>query len=444
MKTILIVDDDKLTRETLAKALSPDYRVRMATSGEEALAAIREDNIDVALLDLFMPDLDGLTLQARINELARERPAVIFITGHGTVETAVQAMKMGALDYITKPLHLERLFLLIEKALAAKRLQEENTLLKDKLRERYIPTEVVGESAMMQRILAQLAQISATSATVLIEGESGTGKELIANIIHYNSKRAASPFVKVNCAAFVETLLESELFGHEKGAFTGAVAARKGRCELADQGTLFLDEVGDLPVSAQIKLLRFLQEKTFERVGGATTQQVDVRIISATNRNLEELVAKGAFREDLFYRLCVVRVQVPPLRERREDILPLAGHFLRRYRNTHNRPLSGFSPELSRLLHGHSWPGNVRELMNCVECLVVSAPGPMITPEDVPEYLMARCRRDDAGEEGVLTRNERQLIEETLRRTGGDKTAAAKILGISLRTLYRRLEQWGN
>lgn len=444
MKSILIVDDDKLTRETLAKALAPTYQVSMAANGEEALAAIAGNDIDLALLDLLMPDMNGLVLQEKIKSQGHDRPMVIFITGHGTVESAVQAMQLGAYDYITKPVHLDRLFLLIEKAMETRKLREENTLLRNKIKENYTPTKMVGQSAGIKKILGQLEQVAPTTATVFIEGESGTGKELIANIIHYNSARATGPFIKVNCGAFVENLLESELFGHEKGAFTGAIAGKKGRFELADTGTLFLDEVGDLPLTAQIKLLRFLQEKTFERVGGTKTIKVDVRIISATNRNLEEMVAKGEFREDLFYRLCVVRVKVPPLRARQDDIEQLAHHFLQMYTKTHNRPLTGISEELLALMRGHAWPGNVRELMNCVECLVVSATTPQITLDDVPEYLLANCRKHgvDIEADGILARSERQLITETMQQTGGDKPAAAKILGIGLRTLYRRLEQW--
>jgi len=445
MKSILIVDDDKLTRETLAKSLAPEYRVRMAANGEEALAAIRDKDIDVALLDLFMPDMNGLVLQEKINGIGGVRPLVIFITGHGTVDSAVQAMKLGAYDYITKPVHLDRLFLLIEKALETRKLQEENAFLKNKIRERYTPAKMIGESAGIKNILSQLEQVAPTTATVLIEGESGTGKELIANIIHYDSNRAAGPFIKVNCGSFVENLLESELFGHEKGAFTGAVTGKKGRFELADNGTLFLDEVGDLPLPAQIKLLRFLQEKTFERVGSGTTRKVDVRVISATNRDLEKMVATGNFREDLFYRLCVVRVKVPPLRERRDDIDRLVDHFLTWYSETHNRPVAEVSEDLLALLRTHAWPGNVRELMNCMECLVVSATGPCLTPEDIPEYLLAGCRgqKTSAEEDGLLAQNERQLVVDTLRQTGGNKLAAAKILGIGLRTLYRKIEKWG-
>ena len=440
--SILVVDDDKVTRETLARSLANAYDTVTAGSGAEALHRIAENDIDVALVDLCMPDMNGLALQEQINRM-QNPPLIIFITGHGNVEAAVQAMKQGACDFITKPVNLDRLELLIEKSLETRRLREENLLLKNRLREQYAPAKPVGDSPMMQRLVAQLLQVAPTQATVLIEGESGTGKELLANIVHYHSDRAAGPFIKVNCGGFVENLLESELFGHEKGAFTGAVASRKGRCEMADKGTLFLDEVGDLPLSAQVKLLRFLQEKTFERVGGNKTLKVDVRIIAATNNDLEELLKTGRFREDLFFRLCVFRVKVPPLRLRPEDIDPLIGHFLNHFGETHHRPLAGIDQEILAHMRSYPWPGNVRELMNCIESMVVSATGPWITKEALPDHLLFKCRMQEqnAALEGALAKNERRLIAEALQQTGGNKVAAAKILGIGLRTLYRRLEE---
>ena len=441
-KSILVVDDDKVTRETLARSLADAYDTTTAGNGVEALQRIMENDIDVALVDLCMPDMNGLALQEQINRM-QNPPLIIFITGHGNVEAAVQAMKQGACDFITKPVNLGRLELLIEKALETRRLREENLLLKNRLREHCVPAKPVGDSPVMQRLVAQLLQVAPTQATVLIEGESGTGKELLANIAHYNSNSAAGPFIKVNCGGFVESLLESELFGHEKGAFTGAVATRKGRCELADKGTLFLAEVGELPLSAQVRLLRFLQEKTFERVGGNKTLHVDVRIIAATNKNLEELVKSGAFREDLFYRLCVVRVRIPPLRHRREDIDPLIRHFLKHFGETHHRPLSGIDPEILAHMRSYPWPGNVRELMNCIESMVVTATGAWISKEALPEHLLFKCRMQEQNTalEGALAKNERRLIAETLRQAGGNKVATARILGISLRTLYRRLEE---
>jgi len=288
--SLLIVDDDRLTRETLASAFSDKYQTSVARSGVEALEILEAEKTDVVLFDLRMPDMDGLALLGRITQQQGRQPSVIFITGHATVEAAVEAMKLGAHDFITKPLNLDRLGMMLEKALETPKLREENVELKRSIRESNTPTHMVGKSPTMKKILDLAEQVASTDASVLIEGESGTGKELIASLIHYNSRRADAPFIKINCAAFAEGVLESELFGHERGAFTGAVAARKGRFEMADGGTLFLDEIGDLPVSAQVKLLRFLQERTFERVGGNKTHKVDVRVISATHRNLEELV----------------------------------------------------------------------------------------------------------------------------------------------------------
>jgi transcriptional regulator with PAS, ATPase and Fis domain len=296
----------------------------------------------------------------------------------------------------------------------------------------------------MQKIVAMAAQVSSTDASVLIEGESGTGKELIASLIHYESPRASGPFIKVNCAAFAEGVLESELFGHERGAFTGATATRKGRFEMADGGTLFLDEIGDLPLSAQVKLLRFLQERTFERVGGGKTFKVDVRIVSATHRNLEECVKSGAFREDLFYRLRVVSISVPPLRERLEDIDALIDHFLRHFSNIHHRPIEGMCEEVREMFRTYNWPGNVRELMNCVESMVVMTKENQIALEDIPDHLLAVCDRPPAGatETGIMANLERQAIVDALQTTKGNKTEAARILGIGLRTLYRKIDKW--
>lgn len=441
--SILVVDDDKLTRETLSRSLADNYKTTTSGSGVEALEMISMGGIDIALVDLCMPDMSGLDLQKKINKL-ENRPVVIFITGHGTLESAVQAMKLGAYDFITKPINLDRLGLLIEKALENRKLREENLFLKKKIRENYDSTKVIGESAAMKKVLEQLQQVSTTNATVLIEGETGTGKELLANIVHYNSNLTTGPFIKVNCGAFVETLLESELFGHEKGAFTGAASARKGRFELAHGGTLFLDEIGELSLGSQVRLLRFLQEKTFERVGGTKTIKVDVRIIAATNRILGEMIKTGDFREDLFYRLCVVRVKVPPLRHRKEDIDQLVQHFLRHYCEIHNLRIKGLDQEVIECMKKYHWPGNIRELMNCVESMVVSTTDPTISVECIPDYIPCGTHELKGFKEGngLLDQSERQLISETLEKTGGDKVEAAKILGIGLRTLYRKIEKW--
>ena len=441
-KTILIVDDDKITRETLKLSLEDDFHTLTAPGGVRALEILQNEQVDVVLSDLMMPGMNGIELLERLNAL-ETRPPVIFITGQATVENAVAAMKQGAADFITKPVNVDRLVLLIEKTLENQRLKEENVLLRNKLRENYADTEIIGTSPAMRRIAALVDQVSRTTATVLIEGESGTGKELLANILHFNSPVAAGPLIKVNCSAFAEGVLESELFGHEKGAFTGAVATRKGRFELADHGTLFLDEVGDMPLSVQVKLLRFLQEKTFERVGGAKTFQVEVRIVSATNRKLDEMVRQGSFREDLYYRLRVVRIELPPLRERREDMAGLVESFLQRYAAVYGRPVREITAEAMGLIATHSWPGNIRELRNCIESAVVMATGDTIDAAALPDYLTGGPESPEAGgDEGLLQEVERKTILDVLKQVKGDKTRAARILGIGLRTLYRKLDKW--
>lgn len=441
--SVLIVDDDKLTRESLSKALSENYLTFTAKGGQESLDILSREDIDVVLSDLLMPGLSGIDILKEIGMMDKN-PVVILITGNATVESAVQAMKLGAYDYITKPVNIDRLLLLIEKSLENKKLKEENVLLKNRIKEKYTHLNIAGNSPEMKKILDMIPNVSVTTATIFIEGESGTGKELISNIIHYNSPRDFMPFIKVNCAAFAEGLLESELFGHEKGAFTGAIATKKGRFELADGGTLFLDEVGDITLPAQVKLLRFLQERTFERVGGNKTFKVDVRIISATNKNLSELVKNGSLREDLYYRLRVVSIKIPPLRERQEDIDCLISHFLKYYCNMHNRQINGISEEVVQLMKAYKWPGNVRELMHCVESMVVMSKGDFIDMESIPDYLLFNCNclQSDGYENGILANMERNAIADALRRTGGDKAKAAKILGIGLRTLYRKVDKF--
>jgi len=442
--SLLIVDDDKLTRETLSSVFSDKYHVLVARNGIEALELLETQKADIVLSDLKMPDFDGIALLERINQQTGVLPAVIFITGHATVESAVLAMKLGAHDFITKPLNLDRLALLLERALDTRKLREENVQLKRSIRDSYAPEHIVGQSSAMEKILDLAVQVSSTDASVLIEGESGTGKELIASLIHYESHRSSAPFIKINCAAFAEGVLESELFGHERGSFTGAVAARKGRFEMADGGTLFLDEIGDLPLNAQIKLLRFLQERTFERVGGNKTLKVDVRVISATHRNLDELVKTGAFREDLHYRLRVVRITVPPLRERSEDIEPLAMHFLQHFSKIHHRPIEHISDDVMGMMKTHQWSGNVRELMNCVESMVVMTKGNQVTLDSIPDHMHYVCdaMHAECQGTGILAEMERQAIVDALEKTNGNKVNAAKLLGIGLRTLYRKIDRW--
>ncbi len=441
---ILIVDDDSMTRQTLSMALEDDYITHTAIDGIEALEILNTGEIDLVLSDLDMPGLDGIELLEKISSLKNSVP-VIMITGHGTIETAVQAMKLGAYDFVTKPVNLDRLALLIEKALENKRLKEENVLLRKKIQESYPDLKFIGRSAAIKKCEELALQVAATKATVLIEGESGTGKELITNLIHYNSPVAHGPFIKINCSAFAEGVLESELFGHEKGAFTGAISTKKGRFELAHGGTLFLDEVGEMPPSIQVKLLRFLQERTFERVGGNKTYKVDVRIISATNKDLAELVKQGKFREDLYYRLRVVRIKMPALRERKEDIDDLVTNFIAKFSKLHGKPISGISSDAMELIKAYDWPGNVRELMNCIESAVVMARSEILTAEDIPEYLLYKSPETGGvnSKTGLLQELEKKAILDTLNTTKGDKVKAAKILGIGLRTLYRKIEKWG-
>ncbi len=441
--TVLIVDDDKMTINTLSVALEDDYSTLMATDGVEALNILKEKDVDIVLTDLDMPEMDGLELLKEMGRMENKIPLIV-ITGQGTIESAVQAMKSGAYDFVTKPVNLDRLGLLIEKALETKKLKEENVLLRKKIEESLPELKFIGRSAAIKKCEELALQVASTKATVLIEGESGTGKELITNIIHYNSPVAHGPFIKINCSAFSEGVLESELFGHEKGAFTGAVKTKKGRFELAHQGTLFLDEVGEMPASTQVKLLRFLQERTFERVGGTKTYRVDVRIISATNRDLAQMVKEGKFRQDLYYRLRVVRILVPPLRERKEDIDDLVHNFISKFSRLHGKPVTGITKDALGLIRAYHWPGNVRELMNCIESAVVMAKTDLIHVDDIPEYLADHTTQLDPENKdlGLLQELERKTIMETLDKTGGDKVKAARILGIGLRTLYRKIDKW--
>lgn len=442
---ILVAEDDPRTRESLTRAMSrAGYRAATAADGAGALAILGTQSVDVLLTDLKMPGLDGMTLLERVRTDFPE-VIVILITAFATVDLAVEAMKKGAYDFLTKPIHLDKLELLLRNALEARRLARENQDLKLRLRETAGLKRLLGHSPAMQRLREAVRQVAATDAAVLVLGESGTGKELVAHAIHYGGPRADRPLVKVSCAALPEGLLESELFGHERGAFTGARDRRKGRFELAHGGTLFLDEVGDLSPATQAKLLRVLQEQEFERVGGTETIRVDVRLITATNQDLEGLVAEGTFREDFYYRLNAVPIRVPPLRERAEDIPILVAHFLQTYAKRWEKPAPEVTPEALALLCRYSWPGNVRELQHVAESLLVFSKGNPVGPGDLPPVIQGKesSGSGDRSPGATLRDLERQAIARTLVATGGNKRRAAEILGIGLKTLYRKIQEFG-
>ncbi|MBI2177880.1 MAG: sigma-54-dependent Fis family transcriptional regulator [Candidatus Tectomicrobia bacterium] len=448
---VMVVDDKRGSREALEKMIAKEgFRVSLAHDAETALEAIERDPASVVITDLRMPGMDGIRL---LKEVKRRNPRteVILISGVGTVESAVEAMREGAYDFLTKPLERVVVRKAIEKAVEVQELMRENEDLRAQLQSLRDESGFIGNHPSVRAVKELVRQVAPTSATVLILGESGTGKELVASAIHSLSERRSGPYIKLNCAALPETLLESELFGYERGAFTGAAQRKEGRFRLAHGGTLFLDEIGDMPLVLQPKILRVLQEGEFERVGGTETLKADVRIVASTNRDLERAVAERAFREDLYYRLNVIRVQLPALRERRGDVPLLAEHFLQRFAAKNSRPVTGFSREAVAILSNHDWPGNVRELENTVERAVVLSRGEILTPEDLPSHF-ARPQKP-AGEAPLppeapvltipvgtpLAEIERRVILETLRRAGGDKSEAARQLGIATRTIYRKI-----
>src|SRR6266850_1511975 len=444
-RTLLVADDDPGLRESLERTLTREgYRVLLASDGRAALERLQDGAVDLIVTDLKMPGLTGLELLRAAKAIAPDVD-VILLTAFGTVEEAVKAMKDGAYDFLTKPFRREQLLKLIDKALERRELIERNKVLQQRLDDLLRQGAIIGGSPAFRRMMTLVEQVASSSATVLVQGESGTGKELVARAIHERSGRAGKPFVAVNCAALPETLLESELFGYERGAFTGAAGRKEGRFELADGGTLFLDEVADLSAVTQPKILRVLQEGEFERLGGTRTLQVDVRIVAATNQDLPEMVKEKRFREDLYYRLNVISVRVPPLRERPEDVRVLAQHYLRVYAAKNGRKLEGFSNEALERLESYAWPGNVRELENLIERTVLLARKDRIDAEDLPEEVAGVKRPPrDAILELVgtpLTEIEQRLLDETLRITGGNKTQAAKLLGIDVRTVARKLER---
>ncbi len=444
---ILIVDDEKAIQTTLRGVLEDEgYRVTAVGSGPEAIAMFQDEAPDLVFLDIWMAGMDGLEALA---ELKRIRPesAVVMISGHGTIETAVKATKLGAYDFVEKPLSLEKTLLAAARALEHSRLERENRDLRERLER---GQEIVGKSALIGELRAQIATAAPTNGRVLIHGENGSGKELVARAIHALSVRRDGPFVEVNCAAIPEELIESELFGHERGAFTGAVARRRGKFELADRGTIFLDEVGDMSLKTQAKVLRVLEEQTFERVGGKETIRVDVRVLAASNQNLREQIAAGRFREDLFYRLSVIPIEVPPLRQRKEDIPLLVEHFIRLFSGENGKRPKTISVEALAYFLSYDWPGNVRELRNMVERLVIMAPHDVIGPEDLPPPLRPR----DAGAAGEESQKERTLKEAResferayilaeLRGHDWNMTRTAEKLGIERSHLYRKLKAYG-
>ncbi|GAB4166840.1 MAG: acetoacetate metabolism transcriptional regulator AtoC [Geothermobacteraceae bacterium] len=445
---ILIVDDEEGMRRLLSRILVKEgYETFAAANGNDALQAVALEQYDLVITDLKMPGMDGLTLLGELKDYDPRLP-IIVITAYGTVENAVQALRKGAFDYITKPFEADEIRLTVARAFERQRLIEENRYLHQELEGRYSFSGIVGSSRAMREVFEVAASVADSNANVLITGESGTGKELVARSIHFNSSRKEKPFVVLNCAALSESVLESELFGHEKGAFTGALHQKKGRFELADQGTLFIDEVGEMSLAAQVKLLRVIQEHEFERVGGNRTIKVDVRIVAATNKNLEEEVKAGRFREDLFYRLNVVQVELPPLRDRREDIEPLATHFLDKYTRETGKKIEQISPKALACLVAHDWPGNVRELENVIERAVVLARGEVLTPRDFPQGIQNRDQiclnlpESGGSLTEILEDLERQLIIQTLNREGRSQTRAAEVLGIKRTTLRYKLEKY--
>jgi DNA-binding NtrC family response regulator len=452
--SVLIVDDEKHTREGLQQALAESYDVSVAANADEAFNLMDAQPFDVVLTDLRMPGKSGLKVIDKALALSN-RPAVLMMTAYGNIETAVEAMKRGAVDFLTKPVNIERLEVLIQRALKTKTLEVEVKQLHERLDEKFSFQGIIGNSPKLQEVIERVRLVAPSRATILIEGESGTGKELIAQAIHQSSPRSRGPFIAVHCAALSENLLESELFGHERGSFTGATERRIGRFESSDGGTLFLDEIGEISPSTQVKLLRFLETKAIERVGGSKPIELDVRLVAATNRNLEQLVRDGKFREDLFFRLNVVRIAMPPLRARPEDVPLLLAHYLKVFSEENGAPPLTLEPGALATLQAYSWPGNIRELRNFCENAVVLRRGGKLSAYDLePKYRGggagagvppaasgAPAAAPDASSLSVED-NEKRLLREALIKARGNRTQAAKLMGISRRTLHRKLGQW--
>jgi two-component system response regulator AtoC len=440
---ILIVDDEKTQRDMLAGFLEKEgYSVATAESGFEAIKLCEEKYFEVALIDLKMPGMDGIELLQKLKDKNPEIQA-IMITAHGSVETAVEAMKLGAYHYVNKPINLDELKLNIKKALENYHLLAENKYLKEELEEKYKDVQIIGGSKAIKEVLSTVSRVAKSKSTVLIRGESGTGKELVARAIHTLSDRADRRFIPVSCAALPETLLESELFGHEKGAFTGAIKRKEGRFELADGGTLFLDEIGDISLETQIKILRAIEFQEFERLGGKETLKVDVRITSATNQDLERKINEGTFREDLYYRLNVISIFVPPLRERKEDLMLLVDHFIKKANQKCGKTIKGITTEVKDIILGYDWPGNVRELENVIERGVVLSRTEVIDESDLPYFGLSKSKETTSSSNRTLKDMEKKHILNTLKMTDWNLGKTADILGIHRNTLRLKMKEYG-
>jgi two-component system, NtrC family, response regulator AtoC len=459
MPTILIVEDEpKMLRLLELNLADEGYTIRAVANAGQGLKLLNTEKVDLVLSDIKLPGMSGLEFLQQVKRTNAAIP-VVMMTAYGTVESAVEAMKAGASDYVLKPFSIEEIKLVIRRDLEVTRLHEENRSLREALGHRYAFENIIGKSPTIQEVLATVERVSPTNSTVLLGGESGTGKDLIARALHQHSRRSSGPFIKINCTAIPENLLESELFGYEKGAFTGAVTAKPGKFELADKGTIFLDEIGDMPGSLQAKLLRVLQEREFERLGATKTIKVDVRVIAATNQDLRAALEQGTFREDLYYRLNVVPISIPPLRERKEDIPYLVDHFISRFAESSGKQIGGITPRAMKLLTNFHWPGNVRELENIIERAVVMAAGPEIGIEDIhldsagPSASNAGTAPLAVSPNGsvapllpqgmTLEQFEDEIIKEALRRAGGNKSQAARLLGLSRNALRYRLSKIG-
>ena len=443
--TLLIIDDEKNIREGLAANFEMEgYNVKLAEDGQKGLDLIAKGDIDLVITDLRMPGVSG---EEVLRKVATETPGipVIVLTGHGSIDAAVDAMRNGAYDFLTKPLNLDQLTLIVKRALEARELSLQHRQLKQEVENKHALDNIIGKSAEMQKVFELIKKVASSKASVLITGESGSGKEVVADAIHNLSSRKDHQCIKVHCAALSETLLESELFGHEKGAFTGADSLVKGRFELAHNSTIFLDEIGEINPSVQIKILRVLQEKAFERVGGTETINVDVRIVAATNRNLEEEVKKGNFREDLYYRLNVIHIHVPPLRDRKDDIPLLIAHFLEEFSKENGKDIKGIDARAKSAIFNYNWPGNIRELRNCIESAVVMCSGDEITLEDLPPSVSKAGTEQSISipASATLEEAEKIIIFQTLAANKNNKSKTAELLGIGRKTLHRKLEEYG-